>query len=106
LWNAAQTNSLLIPGALNSWYAYIAIAAVLVVLITAAWTLRAAYRVYFTEPANPEWQRLPGLDKLEKTAIVFMSGVLIVVGIAPNSVMAVVQSGVQFIVRALSAVGS
>ncbi len=105
LWQAAQTNSLIVPGALNWWYGYIAIAGVLVVLITAAWTMRAAYRVYFSEPANPEWQRLPGLDALEKVAIVFMSGVLIVVGIMPNTVMAVVQSGVQLIVKALGAVG-
>ncbi len=106
LWNAAQTNSLMFPGMLNSWYAWIAIAAVLIVLITAAWTLRAVYRVYFTEPTNPEWQRLPGLDALEKTAIVFMSAVLIVVGIMPNTIMSVVQSGVQLIVKALSGVGS
>lgn len=105
LWQAAQTNSLIFPGVLNWWYSYIAIFGVLVVVITAAWTLRAAYRVYFSEPTNPEWQRLPGLNPLEKVAIIFMSAVLIVVGVFPNSVMAVVQSGVQFIVKALSAVG-
>ncbi len=106
LWTAAQTNSLMFPGVLNSWYSWIAIAAVLVILITAAWTLRAAYRVYFTEPTNPEWQKLPRLDVLEKVAIVFMCAVLIIVGLVPNTVMSVIQSGVQLIVRALSAVGS
>ena len=105
LWQAAQTNSILMPGQLNWWYGVVAIIAVVIVVITAAWTLRAAYRVYFTDPINPEWQRLPGLDVLEKISIVFMSGVLIVVGIAPNTVMSVVQSGVQLIVKALGVAG-
>lgn len=105
LWQAAQTNSLMFPGVLNWWYSWIAIIGIVVVVITAAWTLRAAYKVYFSEPVNPEWQRLPGLNALEKVAIVFMSGVLVLVGVLPNSVMAVVESGVQFIVKALSATG-
>jgi NADH-quinone oxidoreductase subunit M len=103
LWQAGQTNSLIVPGMLNWWYGVIAIIAVVIVVVTAAWTLRAAYRVYFSEPTNPEWQKLPGLNVLEKISIIFMSATLIIVGVFPNSVMAVVQSGVQLIVKALSA---
>jgi NADH-quinone oxidoreductase subunit M len=105
LWQAAQTHSLINPSTLNWWYSWIAIIGIVIVVITAAWTLRAAYRVFFSEATNPEWQRLPGLNVLEKVALSFMAAVLIVVGILPNSVMAVVQSGVQFIVKALNTTG-
>ncbi|MCL5999188.1 MAG: NADH-quinone oxidoreductase subunit M, partial [Chloroflexi bacterium] len=105
LWQAAETPSLIVPGALNWWYSWIAIIGITVVVITAAWTLRAAYRVYFSDPINPEWQRLPGLNNLEKLAITFMSAVLVIVGVMPNTVMAVVQSGVQAIVNTLGAMG-
>jgi NADH-quinone oxidoreductase subunit M len=106
LWQAAQTPSQIVSGAVNWWYGWIAIIGIAIVVITAAWTLRAAYRVFFSEPVTPEWQRLPGLNALEKFALSFMSAILIVVGIMPNSVMAVVQSGVQFIVKSLNTVGS
>ena len=106
LWQAAQTNSLMFPGLLNWWYGWIAIIGITIVVITAAWTLRAAYRVFFSEPVTPKWQSLPGLDVLEKVAISFMAAILIVVGLMPNTVMAVVQSGVQLIVKALTTSGS
>jgi NADH-quinone oxidoreductase subunit M len=105
LWQAAQTNSLMFPGLLNWWYGVVAIVGIAIVVITAAWTLRAAYRVFFSDPVTPEWQRLPGLDMLEKIAISFMSAILIVVGLMPNTVMAVIQSGVQLIVKALTTTG-
>lgn len=104
LWQAAQTNSRIFAGSLNWWYAAIAIAGILTVVITAAWTLRVAYKVYFTEPKNLELQKLPGLDALEKFSIVFMSAVLIVVGIAPNTILSVIQVGVQTIMAALGRV--
>lgn len=106
LWQAGQTNSLLVPGSLNWWYGWVAAVGILTVIITAAWTLRAAYRVFFTDPVNPEWQRLPGLTAVEKVAVSFMSAVLIVVGLMPNTVMAVVETGVQAIVKALTTAGS
>jgi NADH-quinone oxidoreductase subunit M len=102
LWKAAETNSLMFPGQLNWWYGWIAVAGVLTVLITAAWTLRVAYKIFFTEPKTPAWQQLPRLDALEKFSIVFMSGILIVVGVMPNSIMAVIQAGVQTIMAALN----
>ncbi len=102
LWRAAETPSLIFPGQLNWWFSWIAIAGVLTVVITAAWTLRVAYKVYFSEPKNPELQKLPGLDALEKFSIVFMCGVLIVVGVMPNTVMQVIQVGVQTILASLT----
>jgi len=102
LWDAAQTNSLMFPGQLNWWYSWIAIAGVLTVVITAAWTLRVAYKVYFSDAKTPELQQLPRLDALEKFSIVFMCAILIVVGVAPNTILSVIQAGVQTIMAAFS----
>jgi NADH:ubiquinone oxidoreductase subunit 4 (subunit M) len=102
LWGASQTPSQMFPGATNGWYAVVAIAGIATIVINAAWTLRVAQRVYFSEPQNPELQRLPRLDALEKFSIAFMCGILIVVGLLPNTVMSVVQAGVQSILRTFS----
>jgi NADH-quinone oxidoreductase subunit M len=102
LWKAAESESLMFPGQLNWWYGWIAVVGVLTVLITAAWTLRVAHKIFFTEPKTPAWQQLPRLDALEKFSIAFMSGILVLVGVMPNSIMAVIQVGVQTIMAALT----
>ncbi len=105
LWNASATPSAMFAGATNGWYAVVAVASIVVIVVNAAWTLRVAGRVYFSEPQNMELQKLPRLDALEKTAIVLMCAVLIVVGVLPNTVMSVVNAGVQAIIRGLTATG-
>lgn len=102
LWQAAATPSTLVPGITNWWYGWIAVGGVLTVVITAAWTLRVGFKVYFTEPTTPEWQKLPRLDNLERFAIVFMSAVLVLVGLFPNSIMSIIQSGVQSILKGMN----
>lgn len=104
LWNAAQSSSAVFPNTLNWWYGIIAIVAVLSIVINAAWTLRVAYRIYFTEPETPALQQLPRLDALEKLSIGMMCAVLLFVGAMPNSVMTVVASGVRGIVATLTKV--
>ena len=47
-------------------------------------------------------QKLPRLDNLERFAIVFMCAVLIIVGLFPNSIMAIIQSGVQSILKSMN----
>lgn len=46
LWNASTTPSSMFPGATNGWYAVVAVAGILAVVINAAWTLRVAQRVF------------------------------------------------------------
>ena len=104
LWGAAQSNSVSFPGGLNWWYGVIAVIAVLSIVINAAWTLRVAYRIYFTDPVTPELQKLPRLDALDKFSISLMCGVLLFVGIVPNSVMSLIASGVRGIVTTLTKV--
>jgi len=105
LWNASQTPSQMFAGATNGWYAVVAIASIVAIVINAAWTMRVAQRVFFSEPENLELQKLPGLNALEKFSIAFMCVILIVVGVLPNTVMGVVDAGVQAIVRSLTTAG-
>jgi NADH-quinone oxidoreductase subunit M len=105
LWQAASTTSVINPGSLNLQFAVVAVVAVISIVINAAWTLRVAGRIYFSEPQHPHLQELPRLDALEKFAIIFMCAILLIVGTMPNTVMGVVQSGVQSIMQTLVGAG-
>jgi NADH-quinone oxidoreductase subunit M len=102
LWQAAGEPNVLNPNVLNVQFAVIAIIAVLSIVINAAWTLKVAGRIFFSEPKDEALQKLPRLNGLEKFSIGFMCLILIVVGVLPNTVMGIVQAGVQTIVRGLS----
>ncbi len=105
LWQASLQPSAMFPGTTNGWYAVVAVASIIAIVINAAWTLRLAQKVYFSEPVDMELQKLPRLDALEKFSIAFMCGILIVVGVLPNTVMSVVQAGVQSILRGFTSAG-
>jgi NADH-quinone oxidoreductase subunit M len=105
LWQAAGTPNAVFPGMLNWHYAVVAILAVLSIVINAAWTLKVAGKIYFSESAHPALLKLPKLDGLESFSIVFMCAILLIVGVFPNTVMSVVQSGVQSILRAFGGMG-
>jgi NADH-quinone oxidoreductase subunit M len=100
MWQKSATLSP-IGNSLNWHYAVIAVFAVIAIIINAAWTLRVAGKIYFSEPKDPQLLALPRLDGLEKFAIGLMCAVLILVGVMPNTVMSVVQVGVQAIVKGL-----
>lgn len=101
LWQRSQELYPYLPNTVSWWYGAVAIAGVLTVVITAAWTLRTGVKVFFSEPQTPEWQKLPGLNGLEKFSIIFMCAVLFIAGVMPNSVMSVVSAGVQGILKSL-----
>jgi NADH-quinone oxidoreductase subunit M len=102
LWQAAETNSTMFIGQLNRNYGWIAIGAVVSIAITAAWTLRVAGKMFFSEPTTPEWQKLEPLNGVEKFAIVLMCAVIIIVGVLPNTVMEVIAAGVRDIVAGMT----
>lgn len=101
LWSASQTNSLMFAGQLNWWLAIIAIVGVLTILITATWTLRIGRQMFFTDVTTPDWQQLPPLTGIEKVAIILPCIVCIGVGILPNSVMNIIEIGVQAMVKSI-----
>ncbi len=105
LWQASGTTNLFAPSMLNFQYAVMAIVGVLSIVINAAWTLRVAGKIFFSENRHPELLKLPRLDGLESFAILFMCAILFLTGIMPNSVMGVVQSGVQGIIKAFGGLG-
>jgi NADH-quinone oxidoreductase subunit M len=99
MWQAAQ--KLHPGGGLQWWYAPLAAAGVLIIVINAAWMLRVGAKMYFSEPTTPAWQKLPPLEGKEKFAIGLMSVVLLFVGILPYPLMSVIDSTVQAIVKAM-----
>jgi NADH-quinone oxidoreductase subunit M len=101
LWEAASGANVLNPGVLNWQFGAVAIVAVISIIINAAWTLRVAGKIFFSEPQNPELLKLPRLDGLEKFSIVFMCAILLIVGLLPNGVMTIVQSGVISILKSI-----
>lgn len=102
LWQSAQENSLIFPGQINWWLGWIAVAGVLTVVITAAWTLRVGSQVFFSESTTKEWQTLPALTGIEKVAIILPCIVCIGVGVVPNSVMSIIESGVVAMIKAIT----
>jgi NADH-quinone oxidoreductase subunit M len=105
MWQQAGTPNAGNPAVLNWHYGVIAIVAVGSIIINAAWTLKVASKIYFSEPQNEALLKLPRLDGLEKFSIGFMCAILLIVGFLPNTVMGIVQSGVQAILRTFGGAG-
>lgn len=99
MWQAAQ--KVYPGGGLQWWFAPLALAGVLIVVINAAWMLRVGAKMYFSESTTPAWQKLRPLEMKEKFAIVLMSAVLIFVGVLPFPVMSIIESGVAAIAKAI-----
>jgi NADH-quinone oxidoreductase subunit M len=82
-------------------YPWIAIVAVISIVITAAYILRVISRVFFGELPDELSHHTHDVSVLDKVAIVLLSAVLIVVGIYPTIMVPLVQSGVNNILRLL-----
>jgi NADH-quinone oxidoreductase subunit M len=75
------------------YYPWIAIISASGIVVTAAYVLRVVQRVFFGE-LKPEFASLPGINFLDKTAIVILASVLILVGVYPKILMTLVEVGV------------
>jgi NADH-quinone oxidoreductase subunit M len=83
------------------YYPWIAIISASGIVVTAAYVLRVVQRVFFGE-LKPEFASLPGINFLDKTAIVILASVLILVGVYPKILMSLVEVGVAPIVALFS----
>ena len=82
-------------------YTWVAIIASISIVITASYIIRVIQRVFFgTMPAEFEGH-IHDVTVLDKVALVFLSGVLVVLGIFPIIMVPWVQSGVNYILRLL-----
>ena len=80
---------------------WIAIVAAISIVITASYIIRIIGRVFFG-PMPEEFQgHIHDVTVLDKVALVFLSAILIVVGVYPAIMVPLVESGVQSILRLL-----
>jgi len=82
----------------SHYYPVIAIIAILGVIITAAYILRAVGKVFFGEYHPERWHDIRPLSVLDKTVLIMFSAILIVIGIFPSVIAPIVQSGVTPVV--------
>jgi NADH-quinone oxidoreductase subunit M len=75
------------------YYPWIAIISATGIVVTAAYVLRVVQRVFFGE-LKPEFANLPSINFLDKTALVILASILILVGVFPPIVMKIVEVGV------------
>ncbi len=101
LWQASQTLTLA-NGQIASYYALIAILAVVGIIITAAYILRVVQRVFFGAFDEAKWHgEISDVTALDKVAMAILAFWLILVGVYPAVMQPMVTHGVEPIARLL-----
>jgi NADH-quinone oxidoreductase subunit M len=80
---------------------WIAIVAVISIVITAAYVLRIVGRVFFGKMPEEFVGHITKITVLDKVALVLLSAILIIVGVYPSIMVPLVESGVENIMRLL-----
>ncbi|MGD2049615.1 MAG: NADH-quinone oxidoreductase subunit M [Chloroflexota bacterium] len=81
-----------------NYYNWIAILAILGIIITAAYILRAIGRVFFGEYDEHKWHDMRPLLGIDKVALVAFVVILIAIGLFPSAISGIVSSGVAPVV--------
>ena len=84
-----------------SYYAWIAILSALAIVITAAYVLRAVGKVFFGEYEAERWHDMRPSLAIDKLVLAGFVLVLIIIGIYPQIIVPMVESGVQPVVARL-----
>ncbi len=80
---------------------WIAILAAISIVITASYILRIIGRVFFSRMPEDLEGHIKDITALDKVALVFLSAILIVIGVYPDIMVVMVESGVNNILRLL-----
>jgi NADH-quinone oxidoreductase subunit M len=80
-------------------YPWIAVVAVVSIVITASYIIRVVGRVFFGQMPLEFEDHVHDVTALDKVALVFLSGILIVVGVFPSVMVPLVESGVNNVLR-------
>jgi NADH-quinone oxidoreductase subunit M len=91
------------PIFLGLWGAFpwIAIVAAISIVVTASYIIRVISRVFFGQLSTEYESHVHDVTVLDKVALVFLSGIMIVIGVYPAVIVPLVQTGVQNIMRLL-----
>ena len=77
----------------SNYYGIVAIIAILGIVITAAYILRAIHSVFFGEYEGEKWHDMRPLLAIDKFTLVMFSVILIVIGLFPMVIAPIVESG-------------
>ncbi len=82
-------------------YPWVAIVAAISIVITASYIIRIIGSVFFGKLPEEFEGHVHDVSMLDKVAVVFLSAILVVVGVYPQIMVPIVESGVQNIMRLL-----
>ncbi len=80
------------------YYGWIAILSALAIVITAAYILRAVGKVFFGDYEGERWHDMRPILAIDKLVLVGFVVILIVIGVYPQIIVPMVESGVQPVV--------
>ncbi len=102
LWNASPTIQLTVGGwSLANYYSVIAVVAVIGIVVTAAYVLRVVQQVFYGRFNEERYQEVHDVTALDKLALVMLMVALIILGVWPNIMAPIVESGVRPIAQLL-----
>jgi NADH-quinone oxidoreductase subunit M len=79
----------------SNFYPAVAILAVLAIVITAAYILRAIHSVFFGEYEGEKWHDMRPLLGIDKLVLIGFCVILVVIGLFPAVIAPIVQSGME-----------
>ncbi|MBN1149247.1 MAG: NADH-quinone oxidoreductase subunit M [Anaerolineales bacterium] len=82
-------------------YPWIAILAVISIVITASYIIRIIGKVFFGDLPEEFVGHVRDVNALDKVALVFLSAILVIVGVYPSIMVPLVESGVNNVLRLL-----
>jgi NADH-quinone oxidoreductase subunit M len=82
-------------------YPWIAIVAAISIVITASYIIRIIGSVFFGKLSDEYAGHVHDVNALDKIALVFLSAILVIVGVYPRIMVPMVESGVSYILRLL-----
>jgi NADH-quinone oxidoreductase subunit M len=85
----------------SNYYGIVALIAILGIVITAAYVLRAVHTVFFGDYEGDRWHDMRPLLGIDKFVLVAFCVILIVIGIFPAVIAPIVESGVEPVVGRL-----
>jgi NADH-quinone oxidoreductase subunit M len=85
----------------SNYYGLVAIIAILGIVITAAYILRAVHKVFFGDYEGEKWHDMRPLLAIDKLVLVGFSVILIVIGVLPVVIAPIVESGMAPVVARL-----
>jgi NADH-quinone oxidoreductase subunit M len=85
----------------SSFYPTVAIVSVLAIIITAAYILRAVGTVFFGDYNAEKWHDMRPIMTIDKLTLVGFVIILVIIGMFPQVIAPIVQSGVEPVVDRL-----